>query len=141
MAEQKNGKPFVIGAVVGAVMGAATALLLAPKPGRELRKDIADQVTTLSDKTQEIAGQVSQSAHEVARSIGSQTSDWVGKAREVAQAVASEVKSWKEAQAGERAAEATVSSLSEASSEPVLSADEAAPKTEAAEERETVGVK
>ncbi|SMO59998.1 YtxH domain-containing protein [Melghirimyces algeriensis] len=35
----KSGK-FLCGAVIGGFIGAATALLLAPKPGRETREDL-----------------------------------------------------------------------------------------------------
>ena len=43
-----NGKDFLLGAVVGGVIGAITALLLAPKPGDELRADIKDTVNTVT---------------------------------------------------------------------------------------------
>ncbi|MFD0870099.1 Gas vesicle protein [Chlamydia abortus] len=86
MSNKMNGKDFLVGAMVGSVIGAVTALLLAPKSGRELRKDIADQAQQLSDKTQKIAG-----------NIGHQTSEWFGKAKEVAGTVVEEVKAWKEA--------------------------------------------
>ena len=36
-------KGFLVGALVGGLAGAVTALLLAPKPGVELRKDLAEK--------------------------------------------------------------------------------------------------
>lgn len=88
MSENKReGKNFLIGAVVGGVLGAFTALLLAPKSGRELREEIKEQVHHVAGKTQDLA-----------KNIGSQTSDWIGKAKEVAGSVTKDILSMKEAQ-------------------------------------------
>jgi len=48
-------KDFLIGTLVGGVVGAATALLFAPKPGKELRADIAEGYQAVSEKTKDIA--------------------------------------------------------------------------------------
>ncbi|MDQ0176859.1 YtxH domain-containing protein [Bacillus chungangensis] len=48
---QIDTKDFLIGALVGGIVGAATALLLAPKSGKELRSDINEQVSNLKEKT------------------------------------------------------------------------------------------
>lgn len=80
-----NGKDFLLGAVTGAVIGAVTALLLAPKSGRELRGDIATQYHNVAQKTQEIAG-----------TVKSKSQEWAGKAKEVAGHVADDIRSWKE---------------------------------------------
>lgn len=58
--QSAGGKKFLLGAVVGGTLGAVAGLLFAPKPGRELRNDIAAQVHTVSKKTQSIAGNVKQ---------------------------------------------------------------------------------
>lgn len=114
-----NGKDFLLGAVVGGVIGAITALLLAPKPGEELRADIKDTVNTVSTKTQEIAGQVSDRSQSlaknvsersqviaknvsersqvIAKNVGTHTTELVDKAKELAGTVVTEVKGWKEA--------------------------------------------
>lgn len=46
-------KGFVFGAIIGGAVGAITALLLAPKSGAELRKEIADKTLDAYDKTAE----------------------------------------------------------------------------------------
>lgn len=46
---------FLIGTVVGAVVGAATALFLAPKTGKEMRQDLSTQAVQLKDKSIEIS--------------------------------------------------------------------------------------
>lgn len=49
-----SNKSFLWGALIGSVVGSVTALLLAPKQGTELRKDIVDKTRQVSDKTQEL---------------------------------------------------------------------------------------
>jgi gas vesicle protein len=95
MQEKKtNGKAFVIGAIIGGVVGSVGALLFAPKSGRELRKDIAEQVEAVSDKTQEVAKTVGSKSREVAKVVTTQTSEWASKTKSAAQTIVSDVKSW-----------------------------------------------
>ena len=49
--ESFNMKNFTVGAIVGALAGAAIALLYAPKSGADLRQDVASQAVTLKDKS------------------------------------------------------------------------------------------
>lgn len=112
MADQHNGsgrgKDFLLGAVVGGVLGAVTALLLAPKSGKELRKDIAEQAHRVGEKTQELYGVVSSKTQQLAGTVGEKTQqivknvsehtgEWMQKAKEVVDSVSDEVKAWKEA--------------------------------------------
>ncbi len=48
--ENSNYKSFLLGTLIGGAVGAITALLLAPKSGRELRRDIVDTSTDIYDK-------------------------------------------------------------------------------------------
>lgn len=50
-----NAGSFFVGALVGGVIGAATALFLAPKTGKEMREDLSTQATQLKDKSIEIS--------------------------------------------------------------------------------------
>jgi gas vesicle protein len=81
--DKQNAKIFMIGSLVGGVIGAVTALLFAPKPGRELRTDIAEGYHAVSEKTQEIV-----------RSIGNQTSEFVDRAKVAAIQVVENARSW-----------------------------------------------
>ncbi|MER2113562.1 MAG: YtxH domain-containing protein, partial [Solibacillus isronensis] len=54
--EKIHVKDFVIGALVGGIVGVATALLLTPKTGSEMRNDVAVQAVTLKDKSIELSG-------------------------------------------------------------------------------------
>lgn len=103
-----NGKDFLLGAVVGGIIGVITALLVAPKPGEELRAEIKDTVNTVSTRTQELASQVSdrsqtiaknvsERSQVIAKNVGVHTSELVDKAKELAGTVVTEVKGWKEA--------------------------------------------
>ncbi|UQZ36040.1 YtxH domain-containing protein [Paenibacillus sp. PK3_47] len=80
---KKDTKSLLWGILAGSVAGSVTALLLAPKPGKELRKDIADGTTNAIDKVQEIAGQA-----------GDKGAELYGKAKDAVEAVVSEVKEW-----------------------------------------------
>jgi gas vesicle protein len=46
-----NTKDFLIGALIGGIVGAATALFLTPKSGKDIRHDISHQAQTLKEKT------------------------------------------------------------------------------------------
>lgn len=52
--EGLSSKDFLLGTVIGGLVGAATALLLAPKSGRELRSDINEQATYIRLKTEQV---------------------------------------------------------------------------------------
>ncbi|KOP83766.1 YtxH domain-containing protein [Cytobacillus solani] len=52
--ESINTKDFLIGALIGGIVGAATALFLAPKSGKELRSNMNDQAIVLKAKTGQI---------------------------------------------------------------------------------------
>lgn len=78
----KGNKGWLWGAAIGTVAGAVTALLFAPKAGKELRKDIADGARQVGEKTQEVAGKVSE-----------QSTVLVGKVKEAAEGLISEIQS------------------------------------------------
>lgn len=124
MSNEKKGKDLLIGAVVGGILGAATALLFAPKSGRELRSDISEQAQAANDKTVQIASTISQKTQEVAKTVSTTTSELYGKAKDAAGIVVDTVRSWKESQNDE---------------ESVLEIDEEANISEAAEDLVIIG--
>lgn len=124
-----NGKDFLIGTLIGGMIGAAAALLLAPKKGSELRRDLSEQAHQVSERTHELADTVGRKSHEwsevatqrsrevagqisgrsreiasqvgersstIAKEIGERSQEWAGKAKNVANQVAGEVKSWRD---------------------------------------------
>lgn len=90
--KEKN-KSLLWGALVGSIVGSVTALLLAPKSGKELRQDIA----------------------EGARTVGGKTQEWAGKVKDTAGNVIADIQSWRKSKAdGEEVGElAQISSFSE----------------------------
>lgn len=46
-----NAKDFLIGALIGGIVGATTALFLAPKSGKEMRQDLNTQAHNLKERT------------------------------------------------------------------------------------------
>lgn len=60
MSQQENGGngAALLGVAVAAAIGAALGLVLAPKSGKQLRKDIAKQATTLAKKFGKTRNQV-----------------------------------------------------------------------------------
>lgn len=80
---KKDTKGLLWGILAGSVVGSVTALLFAPKPGKELRKDIADGTTGAIEKVQEIAVQA-----------GDKGTELYTKAKEAVESVVIEVKQW-----------------------------------------------
>ncbi|MEC0125951.1 YtxH domain-containing protein [Paenibacillus pabuli] len=71
----QSGSTFAKGIFIGGLLGAAAALLFAPKPGRELRGDLSEKVGIVTDRTKEVAAVVSDKATELAKTVSSKTSD------------------------------------------------------------------
>lgn len=62
--KEKNGtKDFLLGALIGGVVGAVTALWLSPKSGPALRESLTNQTTVLKEKAGTLQGKVSDLAH------------------------------------------------------------------------------
>src|SRR5690606_20597557 len=85
---------FVTGVVIGSVVGSITALLLAPKSGKELRKDLESQASIILDKTGEVRNtlversehwkeQANDAAIKLSEAVKSQTKEIVDKVQQV----------------------------------------------------------
>lgn len=72
---------MVKGAVIGGVVGAAAALLLAPKPGREMRQDLAAAYNKSMDKSKEWASTAGTKTQELASKVGQQASDIISQTK------------------------------------------------------------
>jgi len=69
----KGKKCFAVGALFGGLVGGITALLLAPKTGAKMRKELAKKYCSVSDKTCELI-----------EGVCSHTSEWFEKAKDLA---------------------------------------------------------
>lgn len=95
MANRNSTKSFLFGALAGGIVGSVTALLLAPKPGRELRQDIADGAQQVGEATVRIAGQVGESTSRFAKQVGSGATQAAVKAKDAAGSIIGSVRSWR----------------------------------------------
>ena len=103
-------KSFIIGTLVGGIVGSVTALLFAPKAGEELRTDIADQYNAVVDKTKDLTLNVSQKTSDIAKEVGTTATDWFNRTKETVTQAASELKTWKKS---DDAAQAEVAAAQE----------------------------
>ncbi|HEV7892285.1 MAG TPA: YtxH domain-containing protein [Pyrinomonadaceae bacterium] len=69
---------------IGALIGAAAALLFAPKSGRELREDLADATRKGVDRARETGSQLSTRAGEVYESASTRAGELASGVREAA---------------------------------------------------------
>ncbi|WP_106766341.1 YtxH domain-containing protein [Paenibacillus faecalis] len=81
---KEKSKGILIGALIGGIAGSVTALLFAPKAGKELRQDIADGARQVGGKVQEVAGKV-----------GEQGIQLIGTVTDRAEGVISDIQAWK----------------------------------------------
>ena len=63
-----KAKTFLLGALIGGAVGAVTALLFAPKSGKELRRDIVDSTTEMYDKANDLIQESKQKAQNIIES-------------------------------------------------------------------------
>ena len=81
-AQDTSSRDFVIGAIVGAVAGAATALLMTPKSGKELRTSLNEQASGILEKSDQMkekamnkSGELITTAKDKASSLASSVSE------------------------------------------------------------------
>ncbi|MNG06969.1 YtxH-like protein [compost metagenome] len=113
MAKSTSTKGFLLGALAGAVVGSVTALLFAPKSGKELRSDIAEGAQKVGDTTARFAHQVGDTTGRLVKQVGDGASDVADRAKQAATNVIANVKSWRGAGSDveEKLEEAIVSTL------------------------------
>ena len=63
---EESSNSFLLGAIIGGVVGAAAALLLAPKSGKDLRNKFNNQAGTIFDKTAAMRENVMTKSNELA---------------------------------------------------------------------------
>lgn len=71
---------FVIGLIVGGVLGALLGLLFAPATGAQVRRRIADEATKVAG----VARKVAEQADHAAQVVGSRMDHYLGRDEEVA---------------------------------------------------------
>ncbi|KOP67116.1 general stress protein [Bacillus sp. FJAT-18019] len=86
---KEKSKGLLWGVLIGSVAGSVTALLLAPKSGKELRNDITDGARGIGNKVQEVA-----------EKVGEQGVHFIGLMTDRAENVISDIQSWRNRQEG-----------------------------------------
>jgi gas vesicle protein len=90
--ESINSKDFLIGALVGGVVGSLAALLFAPKSGKELRGKLNNQAYQLMEKTDtirhtalsksgELATTVKEKTNTISNTVAKQSTELVNKVK------------------------------------------------------------
>lgn len=79
--ESVNMKDFVIGALVGGIVGAAAGLLLAPKTGRDLRSDVASQAEMIKDRSVSLSSTAKEKTVQISNQLKEQSTQLVDKVK------------------------------------------------------------
>lgn len=81
--EEVNGKDFIIGVVIGGIIGAATALLLAPKTGSELRGNLSTQAGQIKEKTMDLSSTAKEKTTQLSKQLQEQSEQLVEKVKSI----------------------------------------------------------
>ncbi|MET1014675.1 MAG: YtxH domain-containing protein [Paenisporosarcina sp.] len=81
--DEVNSKDFVIGVLVGGIIGAAAALFLAPKSGRELRENVSLQAMQLKDKTADLSSTAKEKTSNLSTQLKEQSGQIVDKVKSI----------------------------------------------------------
>ena len=81
--EEVNGKDFILGVLIGGIIGATTALLLAPKTGTELRGNLSTQAGQLKEKTMDLSTTAKEKTTQLSKQIQEQSGQLVDKVKAI----------------------------------------------------------
>jgi gas vesicle protein len=84
------------GVLIGGLIGAAAALLFAPKPGRELRSDLKTRYMDAQDKTKQVVTDVAGKTQDMVKQVGQHATTLVDKTKSAVSTAKDEVQTWKE---------------------------------------------
>lgn len=97
LGEKRNSglaNPLMLGGVAGTLLGAVTGLLLAPKPGSDVRHIISDTYQHVADITQDLVNNFNHKSQEIAQIASNRSADWATKALVMADSLVSEARNW-----------------------------------------------
>ena len=81
--EKSSTGGFLLGALIGGLVGATAALLLAPKSGKELRGDLNQQSALLKQKSTDFAHYAKEKSSGLAKSVSEQSIQVVDKVKKL----------------------------------------------------------
>jgi|SRR5579872_337959 len=85
--ESKITKGLFLGFVAGGIVGAVVALLYAPKPGKELRKDLRVQKDKLVDKATDFLNATAEAGEDFINEVPGRSREIITAAREKANSI------------------------------------------------------
>ncbi|RBP93823.1 gas vesicle protein [Cytobacillus firmus] len=129
--ENINTKDFMIGALIGGMVGAATALFLAPKSGKELQSDLSEKAALLKEKSGQYRETAMTKGTELANAAKEKTTVLTQSVTKQSNELVNKVKSMKDAQNGQAAANGGAEENGEAISNETLQAEGNAPVNDA----------
>ncbi len=75
--EQRHWGAFFVGILIGAAAGVIAAMLTAPKPGREMRDELAETAKEAATRAREVASRASEEVVTRARVAAASAGEWV----------------------------------------------------------------
>lgn len=69
MGKKNSGKDFLVGAIVGGLIGAATAIFLSPNSGQDLRQKINNNASVVKEKTNTLSKSVTEQANQILNKV------------------------------------------------------------------------
>ena len=81
--EEVNGKDFIVGVIIGSIIGATTALLLAPKTGTELRGNLSTQAGQIKEKTMDLSTTAKEKTTKLSKQLQEQSEQLVDKVKSI----------------------------------------------------------
>ena len=63
--KEKNKKSYIGGLITGGIIGVITGILMAPKSGKEIRKDISDKTDEILNDTDKLLNNAKEKATEI----------------------------------------------------------------------------
>ena len=92
MADRNGGGEFFTGLVIGGLVGAAIALLMAPQSGEETRAQIRDASLELKDRTNEIIAEAREKAEAITADARRRAEEITADARKRAEEIVTEAR-------------------------------------------------
>ena len=77
-----NSKDFIIGTLIGGIIGATTALFLAPKSGKQLREELNEQASAVLDKSEQFANNTKEKTADYTHAVTEQSSKYISLLKE-----------------------------------------------------------
>lgn len=89
--EEHTSRELLIGGLIGGVLGAAVALMLAPKSGEDFRQDLADTYEDMSERTHEFADQMTKKGKAFAKRTNNRANKWFALAQDIVSGLSDDV--------------------------------------------------